>query len=409
MTPLELTRPNAVAMKTPDMAACPACGSVELIDFYESRQLPVHVGLFYDSPEEARRAPKGHIRLAYCRGCGFVHNRVFDVSRLSFEPGYEVALCHSAMFQSFMEGVARRLIDRYDLVGKRIIEIGCGAGWFLRLLCRLGGNQGTGFDTSVPKAGEERVGEGSVRFIGEYFTEKYADLPCDFMCCLSVLEAIPNPAEFLCGLRRIIGDRPLGGMYFEVFNAFRAFGAHETWSIHYEQCNYFSLDSFTGLFERCGFRVLDASTCYGDGQYLFVEAVPAESAAQFVTTTVEQFRELPDEARGFVQRHNQKLADWNHRLAEFRRDRRRVVVWGSGGKGISFLNILPAGDVVEYVVDINPDRQQKYLPGSGQRIVPPEFLVDYRPDTIILTNPLYEQEIREQVDQLRIHCEFLTA
>ena len=119
--------------------------------------------------------------------------------------------------------------------------------------------------------------------------------------------------------------------------------------------------------------------------------------------------EIPPEVARFAADHRQKLADWNRRLAEFRATDERVVVWGSGGKGISFLNSLPTAGLISYVVDINPDRQQKHIPGTAQQIVPPEFLIDYRPDTVILTNQLYESEIRQQLQELGIEVNFLTA
>jgi len=378
-----------------------------MTDFFESPELPIHVGVVYDTPAEASRAPMGEVTLAYCRECGFAHNRKFDATRISFGPGYEVALSHSAMFRAFTEDVCTRLTKRFDLHDKQIIEIGCGAGYFLTQLCETGGNHGIGFDTSVPYEGEAQTSQGSVRLAREYFTSDHAHLPCDFICCLSVAEDIPQPAEFLRDVRQTIGIRQHIGIYFEVFNAFRAFQERETWSIHYEQCNYFSLKSFRSLFERCGFRVLDADSCYGNGQYLYVEAVPADLEPTVVTEAADTA--IPSEVACFAAVHQQKLEEWNHRLAEFRARDERVVVWGSGGKGISFLNSLPTADVISYVVDINPDRQQKHIPGTAQKIVPPEFLIDYRPDTVILTNPLYECEIRQQLQELGITVKFLNA
>jgi len=405
--PTELTLPQEAMPAEAKPGQCPACNAANMTDFFESRELPVHVGVVYDTPAEARRAPMGDLTLAYCRDCGFVHNRKFDASLISYEPGYEVALSHSAMFRSFTDEVCNRLIERFGLRGKQIIEIGCGAGYFLKRLCEMGGNHGVGFDTSIPCEGTAQIGNGSVRFVRDYFTSEQAHLPCDFICCLSVAEDIPQPAAFLRDVRRIIGNRQHIGVYFEVFNAFRAFQERETWSIHYEQCNYFSRQSFRSLFERSGFRVLDADSCYGNGQYLYVEAVPTDlKPAQSVTTANTR---IPPEVANFAATHQQKLEDWNRRLAEFRARDKRVVVWGSGGKGISFLNSLPTADLIPYVVDINPDRQQKHIPGTAQRIVPPEFLIDYRPDTVILTNPLYEREIRQQLQELGIDVNFLTA
>ena len=388
--------------------SCTACGSTELTDFFEIERLPIHVGVLWDSPEQAHRAATGDIILSYCHECGFVHNRILEQSKLSFQPGYEVALHHSAVFRSFMEAVATRLIERFGLRNKAVFEIGCGTGYFLQLLSELGPNEGIGIDPTVAHEGTEKVGEGTVRLIRDFFSERYADLHFDFICCLSVFEDIPQPIDFLSKLRNMIGDRQTP-IYFEVFNAFRAFQKQETWSIHYEQCNYFSLRSLRNLFERCGFQVLDANTCYEGDQYLYIEAVPGNQPTFWGNHTARLCRELPDEIAEFAATHRRQLASWTERLAQFKQRGQRVVVWGTGGKGISFLNALGTSDLIQYVVEINPDKQGKYVPGSAQLIVPPEFLTEYQPDKVIITNPLYKQEMEQQAKDLGVSCEFLIA
>ena len=84
-------------------------------------------------------------------------------------------------------------------------------------------------------------------------------------------------------------------------------------------------------------------------------------------------------------------------------------MWGTGGKGITFLNSLDTSDVVAYVVEINPDKQGKYTPGTGHPIVSPEHLASEPPDTIIITNALYEREMRQQAHDIGVDCEFLIA
>jgi len=384
--------------------SCPACGWSEALDFHDCGRLPVHIGVLWDDAEQARQAPTGDVLLGYCRQCGFIFNRRYDEGKIWFEPGFEVALHHSQVFRSFMEGVADRLIDHFDLRNKNVLEIGCGCGWFLRLLCERGANHGIGVDPTVPKECLEAAGDGTVRFIRDYFTDKYADLPFDFICCLSVFEDVPHPQSFLQMVRRMIGDRPEVGVYFEIFNAFRAFEAGETWSVNYEQCNYFSERSFTSLFPRCGFELIEAGRCYEGDQYLYVEAKPTAPSPRFGLSGGDDA--LPETVVRFGGLHRGKIETWRRRLEAFRAAGRRVVAWGSGGKGIHFLNALPTAGVIEYVVDINPDRQEKYVPGPAQKIVAPEYLVDYRPDVVVLTNPLYEREIKQHIGELGLACEF---
>jgi hypothetical protein len=86
----------------------------------------------------------------------------------------------------------------------------------------------------------------------------------------------------------------------------------------------------------------------------------------------------------------------------------REFVWGGGSKGISFLNILRPQNI-QFLVDVNPIKHGKYIPGTGQRIIPPNFLTEYRPDVIIVMNPNYREEVAQQVSSLGLQVEFLGA
>lgn len=385
--------------------ACPGCGALGAIDFFSVDNLPVHVGILGQSRQEALDAPQGDVRLAWCPRCELVHNRLFDLSRTAFKPGYDIGLQHSTLFRNYLRSVAERLIGRYDLHEKTVLEIGCGNGYFLRLLSRLGSNDGMGVDPTVPQVGEEWMHGRRLSWIRDFYCQRHRHLAADFICSLSMLEDVPRPLDFLRELRATIGQRRTP-LYFEVFNAARAFAERETWSVHYEQCNYFSLHSLVRLFQLAGFEVTQRGECY-HGQYIYVEAVPGERRDQ--RDQLSMWPELPSELAAFATEHAQRQQLWRQRLDALRRAGRSAVLWGSGGKGISFLNTLPAGQCIEHVVDINPERQGRFIPGSGQPIIAPERLRELQCDVIILTNRLYEAEIRAQVSALGLQCEFLFA
>ena len=69
--------------------------------------------------------------------------------------------------------------------------------------------------------------------------------------------------------------------------------------------------------------------------------------------------------------------------------------------------MVDSQDVVEYVIDVNPRRQGKFLPGTGHEIVAPGFLTTYRPDVVLLSNGLYEVEIKAQLRSLDLTPEVL--
>jgi hypothetical protein len=62
---------------------------------------------------------------------------------------------------------------------------------------------------------------------------------------------------------------------------------------------------------------------------------------------------------------------------------------------------------VPYVVDINPHKQGAFMPGTGQQVVGPESLVEFQPDTVILMNPVYRDEVSRQLVSLGLAPELV--
>ena len=63
---------------------------------------------------------------------------------------------------------------------------------------------------------------------------------------------------------------------------------------------------------------------------------------------------------------------------------------------------------IDYVVDINPYRQDTYMPKTGQKIVAPKFLKEYRPDVIIVISPVYLNEIKKDLEQMGVKAKVVT-
>jgi FlaA1/EpsC-like NDP-sugar epimerase len=102
-----------------------------------------------------------------------------------------------------------------------------------------------------------------------------------------------------------------------------------------------------------------------------------------------------------------RLESWQKNLEKLEATDKQAVLWGAGARGASLLNMLKVKEQIRYIVDINPRKHGKYIPGTGQQIVPPEFLQTYKPDVLILTNPIYKEEIQSTVKNFGINPEFM--
>lgn len=393
-------------MHTKKHTTCPVCDSKDFSVFFKLSDTPVNVCIQWPTRDEALRCPKGDIKLAFCRVCGFIWNLVFAPTRLDYTQKYENSLFYSPLFQEYSNTLARRLVNSYDLRNKGIIDIGCGKGDFLFLLCELGNNRGVGFDTSYEGIGDDQKAPDHVTIIQDFYSEKYADYKTDLICSRFVLEHIEHPKAFLKMLRNTIGDHQHVIVFFEVPNTALILRDLSLWDIIYEHCSYFTFDSLERVFTLCGFDVLALYDSYS-GQFLSIEASPGNGQSKRVRISGDSLKEIIKQVDSFVDNINKQVESWQKNLEDFEAAGKRAVLWGAGARGANFLNMLKVKGQIRYIVDINPRKHGKYISGTGQQIVPPEFLKTYRPDVLILTNAIYKKEIQKVVRSLGISPEFM--
>jgi SAM-dependent methyltransferase len=385
---------------------CFCCGQRCIRIFHEVEAAPVNSVLNLTTRESALSFPTRPVRLGFCEACGFIFNTVFDKSMVEYSSRCEESQGCSATFRKWQEGLARKLVERYALRNKKLIEIGCGKGEFLNLLCELGANTGIGFDPAYIPERNTSPAAARIQFIRDYYGEKYTDHRGDFVCCKMTLEHISDVGGFVRMVRRSLEGAPATKVFFQVPNAQRILNEAAFWDIYYEHCSYFTAGSLARLFERAGFAIL-ALGCEYDDQYLTLEAAPTNGVGPQAVSTgdMDALRTAVSRFAARVQTH---VAQWRERLRGYRDAGRRVVVWGSGSKGVTFLATVDVRDAVGCVVDINPNKQGCYMAKTGLEIVSPEFLRRYRPDVVIVMNPVYREEIIADLNRMALQPAVLT-
>jgi len=354
-------------------------------EFRLQRQ-PVVLNYRFTNARAAARVPRRDIHLRQCRQCGLIFNAAFAPEAVLYDENYENRQCFSPAFTAHLERLAQDLTQRYALAKGGILEVGCGKGDFLRLLCRTAGTLGVGFDTSFePPIEPEQT---QVEFHRSYL--QASAVPGNFaaVICRHVIEHVPDIGSFLGELQAIAAAARARLVLLET-PRFEWIAKHQcVWDIFYEHCNYFPSPTLAHLCRRAGFRVLRQRAVFG-GQYQTLELSPEPQSQRAPrppgirpTSSLVSFARTAERKLAAIEqliRRKSKNGPWG--------------IWGAGAKGVAIINQLPQ-ERPTMVVDSNPAKQGGAIPGTRVPIVAPD---DPRLDTlklILIANPNYAAEIR---------------
>ena len=385
---------------------CPACDQVEAHPVFLSRApVPTLQNTTLASREAAIRFPHGALSFAQCQNCSFVWNVAFDESLICYDETYNNDVSSSTYYRQHLEERADAIIASVpEDVPIHYVEIGCGNADFLRLVIeRASGRVATalGFDpsfsSSIPLPQNAKV-------YREHFSSKSrAKIPAmaNVICSRHTIEHIAAPRKFAEGLSAII-QREDQKLFVETPTVDWIFENTAFYDFFYEHCTLFNAHSLQRMF--ADFEVTGiVGTVYG-GQYLWAE-LHRGSVQLSDSSVLPGSREL---AAKFVSECSVLTAHWVNAVAN-KKPGARIGIWGAASKGVTFALIMnQAGQKIDFAIDLNKDKQGCYTPLTGIRIERPELVRLTNEDTVIVVNPNYLQEIRNEIAAMgadpRVSC-----
>jgi SAM-dependent methyltransferase len=369
--------------------SCPVCDAACPAPFLCRPDVPVHQNLPASSAAAARDMPRGRLEMVACPGCGFVFNRAFDAALPSYGPGYDNSQGLSPAFARHLDVLARELVVSRGVRGARIVEVGCGQGDFLRrlVLWPRAGNSGVGFDPAY--RGPEEAGDGRLRFRPRLYGPDCADTPADVVVCRHVIEHVPDPLALLRAIRAALTATPAARLFLETPDVAWTLRHRVLWDFFYEHCSLFTASALASACRRAGFSVTAAGRVFG-GQYLWLEATPGTPPAADDAEDTPTLADCCGDAEA-------ALPPWWRNLRGHLGEG-RLALWGAGAKGATLASLIdPAAHEIDCLVDINPAKQGRYVPGTGHAIVAPQALAARGVRHVVAMNPAYRREIAAQL------------
>jgi hypothetical protein len=89
-------------------------------------------------------------------------------------------------------------------------------------------------------------------------------------------------------------------------------------------------------------------------------------------------------------------------LIQQKRAGKSIAAYGAAAKGNTLLNYCGIkNDLIDFVADANPHKQNKFLPASHIPVVDENYLKTHRPDYVIIFPWNLREEITEQLSYIR--------
>lgn len=305
-----------------------------------------------------------------CNSCGFVS--LLSLLEDDYYADYVNAPSASPQMQAFLEEQAQEFVQRFELRGCTVLEIGCGDGGFLAKLSEAGAVC-VGIEPSQTQR-EIALAQGLHVHGGLLAAERLLEgAPFDAFATRQVFEHIDDMQGFLAAIRAHL--KPGGAGLVEVPNLDILLAQDRFFDFIPEHVNYFSPRTLRLVLELSGFEVLS------------VDPVQEGEALRALVRRID-----PPALDGVRVRPTRMQAE----IGEFVKRRRalgeRVAVWGAGGKGLSMLAVL-AGNDFDLLVDGDPHKHGCFTPVSHLLVSSPELLREHAIGTVLILAPAYRNEI----------------
>jgi len=352
------------------------------------------------------------LRVMVCDNCQLVQTEDFASADELFDAEYAYFSGFSSSWVAHCERYATEMIDRFCLdADSRVVEAASNDGTLLRFFHDRG-MQCTGIEpTTGPASAARGLG---LHVLEEFLTRTSADrlvsegLVADLLMANNVVAHVPDIDDFVDACGRLLA--PDGVATFEFPHLVRLVAGGQFDTIYHEHFSYLSLTVICRIAESVGLVVFDVEELptHGGSLRVFLQRVDAgvhpfrETVSTMLSTEMDAGLGGRDFYAGFQERTDRIKDDLLRFLLEARRDGRTVVGYGAAAKGNTLLNYAGIrSDLLRFVVDQNPAKQGRYLPGSRIPVVSEDFLNEARPDHVLILPWNLREEVEERLAYIR--------
>ena len=361
------------------------------------------------------------LRVLVCNQCWLAQTEDYAGAGELFSSDYAYFSSFSTTWLKHAEAYVAAMVRRFALnEHSHIVEVAANDGYLLQY-AKVRGIPCMGIEPTTSTAKAARVK--GIEIIEAFFGVKLADQlasqgrQADLIAANNVLAHVPDINDFVSGF--VVLLKPSGVATFEFPHLLRMLSDNQFDTIYHEHYSYLSLTAVKRIFEHNGLNVFDVEELSTHGGSLRVYAQRKDTGAHKASQNVAKLLDSEEAAGmrssvfygGFQERANKVKNDLLMYLIKAQQAGKMVAGYGAAAKGNTLLNyagIRP--DLLAYVVDRNPAKQGKFMPGSRIPIVDEVHLKQSRPDYVLILPWNLRTEVIGQLSYIREWGgEFVTA
>lgn len=349
------------------------------------------------------------LKIFVCNECYLV--QVDEIAKASdiFDGEYTYFSSFSTSWLAHAKRYVDMMMERFNFnKDSQIIEIASNDGYLLQYFKEYGvpvlGVDPTANTAAVAK---QKGIDTIVNFFGaQLATEQLAGkgIKADLILGNNVLAHVPDINDLVKGIKLALKDTGVVTMEFP--HLLRMVEEAQFDTIYHEHFSYLSFTTVKRIFESQGLEMFDVQEIPTHGGSLRIFAKHQEDTTREISENVQNLLKKEFEAGvtsldyylNFQQRVDEIKYNFWEFLIEQKRKGKKVIGYGAAAKGNTLMNYaaVKGNDLIQFVVDASPYKQNKFLPGSHIPVVNKEIIAEYKPDYMIILPWNLKEEISEQ-------------
>jgi SAM-dependent methyltransferase len=352
------------------------------------------------------------LRLMVCEQCYLVQTEDYAGRESLFSKDYAYFSSFSSSWLIHAKHYVTQMTERFGFTDQsRIVEVAANDGYLLQYVKAAGipcyGIEPT---TSTAEAAREKGIDIIEKFFGVALANELVEqnLQADLIAANNVLAHVPDINDFVSGFSRLL--KPTGIATFEFPHLLKMVQENEFDTVYHEHYSYLSLTSVKQIFTANGLTIFDVEELPTHGGSLRLFAQRLDTGMFSIDPSVNELLMIEEKAgitTTTFYSHVQTQAEIvkNDLLAfliDAKRQGKTVVGYGAAAKGNTLLNFAGVrSDLMSYIVDKNPAKQHKFMPGSRIPIVDESHLINHKPNYILILPWNLKVEIITQLDYVK--------